>query len=402
LIRFRADWIVPVSGAPLRGGWVAVEQGRIAAVGAGAAADAVDLGRVAIMPGLVNAHTHLELSYLRDQVPPASQFLSWIRVVMHARRRFPDPFDPVILSAARAAMAEAISAGTAVFGDISNTLVTVPLLIEAEVRAHVFYELLRFNATDGASIVRDARAALDRLPTCPRVRVSLAPHAPYSVAPTLFGAIRAELDATPDGRSSVHLGESPEEVEFLQDGIGAWRTLLEELGVWTDAWRAPGCSPVAYLDDLGFLDGRVLVVHGVQLAGEDLARLRALGITLVSCPRSNRYVGVGSPPLDAFYAFDLDVAFGTDSLASVADLNIFGELAEARRIAPRVPARRLIESATLKGARALGFDDEFGRIERGKRAALIGVRVAEGVQDVEEYLVSGIEPAMIEWLDVRG
>src|SRR6185295_14935507 len=101
----------------------------------------------------------------------ASQFLSWIRMVMHARRRFPDPFDPVILSAARAAMAEAISAGTAGFGDISNTLVTVPLLIEAEVRAHVFYELLRFNATDGASIVRDARAALDRLLTCPRVRV---------------------------------------------------------------------------------------------------------------------------------------------------------------------------------------------------------------------------------------
>ncbi len=86
------------------------------------------------------------------------------------------------------------------------------------------------------------------------------------------------------------------------------------------------------------------------------------------------------------------MAFGTDSLASVADLNLFAELAEARRLAPRVPARRLLESATLIGARALGFGDEFGSIEAGKRAALIAVRIPAGVDDVEEYLVGGIEP----------
>ena len=116
-------------------------------------------------------------------------------------------------------------------------------------------------------------------------------------------------------------------------------------------------------------------MHGVQFVGDDLARLRAIGVTLVSCPRSNVYVGVGSPPLEAFYAMDVDVAFGTDSLASAPDLNMFAELAEARRIAPRVPARRLLESATLIGARALGFDDDFGSLEPGKRAALLAVRV---------------------------
>ena len=124
-----------------------------------------------------------------------------------------------------------------------------------------------------------------------------------------------------------------------------------------------------YLADLGFLDSRVLAVHGVQFDGDDLARLRALGTTVVSCPRSNRYVGVGAPPLEAFYAMDVNVAFGTDSLASVADLNMFAELAEARRLAPRVPARTLLESATACGARALGFGDEFGTIEAGKRGS---------------------------------
>jgi len=156
---------------------------------------------------------------------------------------------------------------------------------------------------------------------------------------------------------------------------------------------------VAYLSDLAFLDRSVLVVHGVQFEGEDLSTLAALGLTIVSCPRSNEYVGVGAPPLEAFYAMDVDVAFGTDSLASAPDLNVFAELAEARRLAPRVPARRLLESATCIGARALGFENELGTIEPHKRASLIVVRLPDAVTDVEEYLVSGISPEAISWLN---
>jgi cytosine/adenosine deaminase-related metal-dependent hydrolase len=399
VIRFRADWVLPIADTPIRSGWVGVDGGRIAAVGSEPIADVIDLGRVVILPGLVNAHTHLELSYLHRQVPRPERFLDWIRAVMAARRKFPDASDPAILGSARASIADASAAGTAVVGDVSNTLVTVPLLNEARLPAHVFFELLRFNASDGEPIVRDARAKLAALPEHPLVRLSVAPHAPYSVSPALFSAIRADLDADPDRRSTVHLGESPEEIEFLKQGSGGWRMLLEELGAWTDGWRAPGASPVAYLDRLGFLSDRVLAVHGVQLSGDDLDILRKLGVTLVSCPRSNRYVGVGPPPLEAFYASGVTVAFGTDSLASAEDLNMFAELAEARRIAPRVPARALLESATLAGARGLGFEGDFGTIEPGKRAALLAVRLPAGIDDVEEYLVSGIEPTMIRWLD---
>lgn len=397
---YQADWLLPISDDPVARGWVTVAGDRIAAVGAGDASGAIDLGRSVILPALVNVHTHLELSYLHERVPAGTTFSRWVRTLMALRREYPDPSAPEILAAARRAIAAARASGTGLIGDISNTLVTVPLLREAGMSAQVFHELLGFNVADPAGRVAAAAVAVDAARTDDRrVRVSLAAHAPYSVSPALFRAIRVAVDERPQPVTSVHLGESADEVEFLTYGTGSFRTLLEELGVWAPDWQAPGTSPVSYLSDLGFLDRCALVVHGVQFDGDDLSRLAALGVTLASCPRSNVHVGVGSPPLEAFYAMDVNVAFGTDSLASVADLNLFSELAEARRIAPRVTASRLLESATLTGARVLGFGDDWGSIDVGKRAALIAVRIPAGVSDVEEYLVGGIEPDAIKWLD---
>jgi aminodeoxyfutalosine deaminase len=400
MIQLRADWILPITGPPIRDGFVAVEEDRIVAIGDDRPpAEAVHLGRVAVLPALVNAHTHLELSYLHERVPASTSFNDWVVTLMSLRRGFPDPAGADIFAAAAQGVAQARASGTGLIGDISNTLVTVPILRDAGMAAHVFHELMGFNLADPGETVGQARARAHAAGLDERdVRVSLAPHAPYSVSPELFMAIRTDVDAHPNSVSTVHLGESADEVELLRHGTGVTRTMLEKLGVWTDAWQVPGVSPVEYLANLGFLDSRVLVVHGVQFDGGDLGRLRAMGSTLVSCPRSNQHVGVGAPPLEAFYATGVSVAFGTDSLASVADLNMFAELAEARRIAPRVPARDLLQSATLTAAHALGFERDFGSIEKGKRAALIAVRVPAGVDDVEEYLVSGIDPADISWL----
>jgi cytosine/adenosine deaminase-related metal-dependent hydrolase len=412
MTHFRADWIVPVANPPIRGGFVTVEAGRIVDVGphpAGLLREprpstdreprpaGIDLERVAILPALVNAHTHLELSYLHRRIPPSPRFGDWVRTVMSMRKAYPDPSDPHIVEAARQGIERARASGTGLFGDVSNTLVTVPLLQSAGLPARVFHELTGFTEQDPRGRVADARSRANAA-AMPLVRVSVAPHAPYSVSAELFKAIREDLDAHDGAVSSVHLGESPEEEELLRQGSGDIRRVLEELGRWPAGWQAPGVSPVEYLSDLGFLDARVLVVHGVQFDGDALARLSAFGATLVSCPRSNVHVGVGSPPLEAIYAMDVDVAFGTDSLASVETLSLFDELAEARRIAPRVPARRLIESATLIGAQALGFGDDYGSIEAGKRAALIGVRVPTGIDDVEEFLVSGVAADAVSWV----
>jgi 5-methylthioadenosine/S-adenosylhomocysteine deaminase len=131
----------------------------------------------------------------------------------------------------------------------------------------------------------------------------------------------------------------------------------------------------------------------------DLSRLAAAGSTVVACPRSNRWTGAGDPPVERFYRSGVRVAIGTDSLASVDDLNLFSELAAVRQLAPEVPATRILESATLAGAAALGFASELGSIAPGKRAELIGLRLPANVQDVEEYLVGGVGPEDVDWLD---
>jgi cytosine/adenosine deaminase-related metal-dependent hydrolase len=405
LTRYRAAWILPISEAPIHDGWIAIDHGRIAALGRRPSPDpagAIDLGEVAILPGLVNAHTHLELSYLRDEVPPASQFVKWVRGVMAARRRRPDPRAPEILDALDAALAEAVRCGTAVVGDISNTLVTVAPLIRSPLAAVVFYELIRFNAPDPRGFVDEATAALAALPASEHVRTSLAAHAPYSVAPLVLRAIREAVDREPLAPCSIHLSESVEELEFIRTGGGPWRALLDDVGSWDPLWVPPGGTPVQFLDESGFLDARVLAVHGVQVTDADLERLAARGATLVTCPRSNGHTGAGAPPIGDFYASGVRIAVGTDSLASTPDLNVFAELATMRALAPSVPARRLLDSATRQGARALGFDAEYGTIEPGKCARLVAVEIPADVEDVEEYLVSGIQPQQIRWVEDRG
>ena len=133
MTRYRAAWVVPVAGRPIRDAWVAVERGRIVAIGRDhdPSTPENDLGDVVLLPGLVNAHTHLELSYLREQVPPADTFVAWIRGVMAARRQRPDPSASEILDGVRAGIDEAVATGTAVVGDISNTLVTHGPLLES-------------------------------------------------------------------------------------------------------------------------------------------------------------------------------------------------------------------------------------------------------------------------------
>ena len=400
----RARWICPITRPPIAGGWLAIEDGRIAGVGErledAPHAPARDLGAVAVMPGLVNAHTHLELSWLRGRVPPANSFHDWITSLFITRGgRHEKPDDPAVLEPVRGALQELREAGVAAVGDISNSLASVGAIGDAGMRGVVFHELLGFNllhdkrVLDTRPLRQQARARSAR-----GVKVSVAPHACYSVSPQMFRAIREELDASDTRVTSVHVGESEGEMQFLRDGTGPWIGILKWVGSWVEEWEPPRCGPVEYLQSLGILDAHSLVVHGVQLSDASLARLAEIGCTLVTCPRSNQWVGVGVPPIARFYGSGVRVAIGTDSLASVGDLNLFSELKTMRWLAPGIPARTLLESATLVGARALGAGDEIGSIEVGKAAELIAVSMPDDAADVEEYLVSGIEPRQIAWV----
>jgi len=317
---------------------------------------------------------------------------------MAARRDRPDARSPEILAAIADAIDECERCGTAVVCDISNTLVTFEPLARSALAGVVFYELIRFNAPDPRAFVEQASRQLDALMPTAQVRCSLAAHAPYSVARLVLREIHDALARDPGLPCSVHLSESAEEVEFIRSARGPWRALLEDVGSWDPTFVAPGGTPVEYLDASGFLDERVLAVHGVQMTAADLERLAARGVTLVTCPRSNGHTGAGAPPLEDFYASGVRVAVGTDSLASAPDLSVFAELATARALAPSVPAAALLESATRSGAEALGFAADYGTIEPGRRSRLIAVTLPDALDDVEEYLVSGIEPGQIRWL----
>ena len=406
---FRAAWVCPIERPPIRNGVVEIAGGRIVGIrepgsgNRGFDGSAIpdpeprDLGNVAVLPGLINAHTHLELSWLRGRVPPANAFTDWVKTLVGIRRGTEQVITPEVVAPVRAAIQELRASGTVAVGDITNSFAAVEPMLDAGLHGLVFHELLGFGERDGALIetTRPRRAAA----AARGVRISLAPHAPYSTSVELFKAIRAAVSASACPILSVHLGESTEEVELLETGSGPWRGMLQAFGVWRDDWQIPVCGPVQFLDRHGVIDARTLVVHGVQFDDTALARLRELGATLVTCPRSNRWVGVGYPPIERFYRSGVPIAVGTDSLASVEDLNLFSELKTMRWLAPEVPARKILESATLVGATALGLESEFGSITPGKRAELIAVRLPDAVQDVEEYLVSGITPAQVTWVN---
>lgn len=393
--QYRAKWVLPVAQPPIENGWVSVEHGRVLAVGSGRSEwPATDLGDVALLPAFVNTHTHLELSWMAGRVPPAASMPAWVRALLGARAEAPSAAE--IGRAAAEAIATAQASGTAVFGDITNTLASVPPLEAAGADALIFRELIGFSVPNPGALVAAAWTALDainrdresihRIDSRSRFKFGVVGHAPYSVSPSLFSAIAAAKRDTP---LAVHVGESLEELEFLQTRQGPFRDLLEQIGVWAPEWRAPDCGPIEYLDRRGYLGPGMLAVHGTHLSDADLSRLRDARGVLVTCPRSNAWVGGGAPDALRFYRSGVAVAVGTDSLASAPNLHMTDELAALWRAAPGVPAARLIESATLIGARALGFASDYGSIELGKRSVFAAVAIPAGVMDVEEYVVGG-------------
>ena len=396
--RYHARWLLPIVSPPIEHGWVEVEGGVVRAVGAGkparcdAATRDVDLGCACILPGLVNAHTHLELSAQRGAVSPARSMPAWAAALMSLE----NPPAGQRSAAIRGAIAEMYRAGTALIGDVANTLDSMAPLEAGPVDAVVFREVLGFDVSpEEAAATVEALAGLASARSGARVSLRIAAHAPYSVSPALFRALAARVP----GPRSVHLAESREECDFLRSGSGAWRKILEARGRWDPGWRPPRCGPVAYLDSLGWLRDDSLLVHGVQLTPPEIRRVAESGATIVTCPRSNAWTGAGTPPVAAFYAAGAPVAVGTDSLASAPDLNTFAELACLRRLAPEVPARSILRSGTLVGAVALGRVGTHGAIEPSRRAVLIAVETPETVPDVEEYLLTGIEPEQVLRLD---
>jgi len=392
-----ASWVVVGDGesTPLRdGAVVADDDGLIVAVGAAPALRARyasaqwDAPRDAVLlPGLVNAHTHLELSSLRGQVPGGAGFAPWVTRMLELRAQRGADSDEESIGTA---ISELLSAGTAAVGDVSNTLASVPLLGGLPIVARVFAEVFGITRPGAEAMLEAARARLASIGDLPRnVSVTFAPHTPFSLHPDVLESICAE--ARSNGTlTSLHLAEHAAERAFLRDGSGPFVDFLRDRGAPVADWAPPALDPVRHAHARAALGPHVLAVHLTDARPDELALIAEAGAPVVLCPRSNLHIELRLPPLEGILAAGIRPALGTDSLASAPSLDVLAEARALRARFPHVKPRALLAMATSWGARALRVDGQVGRLAPGLRPGVVSFAHAAGANpdDPEVFVLS--------------
>lgn len=395
---YRARFLLPISAPPLEDGALLVRSGLVCAVGshrqlAAAHPDAalVDFGDAVLLPPLVNAHTHLELSdYPRwaaaagDAGQPRD-FVDWILRLVQVRRG---------LSAAQlhdslaAGLQQSLCAGTGAVGDILTSLDAISAYRPSPLRGRVFAEVLGRDPDQVAGRLLAIEGRLAE-PPAEHLAWGLAPHAPYTLSASATDRVFAfaERHAL---QCSIHLAESAAESRFLANGSGAIAERLFAAARWDAAADpAPGCSPVRAICRQGRLKPGDLAVHGVQVDGADIELIKEHGCCVVLCPRSNAALAVGRAPVAAYLAAGVPLALGTDSLASAPSLSIWEEIAFAMTCYPgQASPRDWLEMATRGGARALGQQARLGQLDLGQEASFQVVALPDrpALAELEEFL----------------
>jgi 5-methylthioadenosine/S-adenosylhomocysteine deaminase len=361
-----ADWVVPVDGAPIRDGAVAHEDGLIAAVGT-----QDELGRgehfgdAVILPGFVNAHTHLEYASYAGFGDGLS-FGPWI--ALHVERKGQLELEDME-AIARLGALECLRSGVTTVGDCSFVGASATACADVGLEGVIYLEV--FGDADRIERFDELRGRIaGGLPES--VRIGVSPHAPYTVTRDLYRAC-AELGLP----VATHLAESEAETEFLRSGTGDWEAFAHMLV------PPPGTTGIRALAEAGLLGSHVLAAHCVQADREEIELLASHDVAVAHCPRSNAYLGCGIAPLRELREAGIRVCIATDSPASTPSFDMFDELraavaaARARERRPdALTAGEALELATLGGARALGLEDDRGSLTPGKRADLTVLSLA--------------------------
>jgi len=364
-----ADWVVPVEGPPISDGAVALENGRIAAVGT-----ARELGPgerfpdSVILPGFVNAHSHLEYAVYAgfgDGLP----FGPWLMLHIERKRQLGIEEMEAI---ARLGALECLRSGITTVGDASFRGAAATACAELGLRAVIYLEVFGADGTGLETWFEPNRARVEEA-FSPRVRLGVSPHAPYSCSLDLYRAC-AELGLP----VATHLAESEAETQWLRTGSGSWRAFSDLLV------EPPGTTGIRALAEAGLLGPHVIAAHCVQADAEEIALLATNDVAVAHCPRSNALLGCGVAPLAALREAGLRVCIATDSPASTPSFDMFDEMraaiagARARERRPdALTAADALELATLGGARALGLEHETGSIAPGKQADLTVLSLAD-------------------------
>ena len=381
---YSARWVIPVSSSPIADGAVAIEGELIASVGTREAlstafpnATVVDCGEAAIIPGLINCHTHLELTAMRGFLErEESDFFAWLKKLTIARLE--GMTDDDLLVSATSGAVEAVRAGITCVADASDAAsASMKALRAVGLRGIVYQEsfgpdpsMARENCEKLTEKVKTLRELESN-----RVRVGVSPHAPYTVSGPQLELI-AQFAIAEDLPLMMHAAESEAEALLMHDGSGPFAKNLSLRGI---EWRAPGMSTIEYLKARGILDARPLLAHCIRVNDDDIETMRQSGARVAHCPKSNAKLEHGRAPLAAFIKHSLTVGIGSDSVASNNTCDMLEEarfaallsrLDKSKNGDHMVSAEDVLYAATLGGARALGLDDRIGALAPGRQADL--------------------------------
>ena len=411
---YRGRYVLPIISSLLEDGAVLVESGLIRAVGHYSAlaethpeATLVDFGESVLLPPMVNAHTHLELTAFSDWAAAAGEphapqtFVDWILWLVRIRR---DIGEEELKASLEAGLKASLFAGTGAVGDIFTTLNAVEAYLESLLYGQVFAEVLGHDL----ELIEQRLSSIKSLTAqSPAKNLSwgLSPHASYTLsasATALVFAFAKELTL----QCTIHLAESEPESEFLRDGTDAIADKLFSFAKWDPLLSPPpGCSPVHSLCSEGRLKKGDLIVHGVHVNSADVEMLKQSGCSVVLCPRSNAALNVGKAPVTDYLNAGIPLALGTDSLASSDSLSVWDEMAFALEwFAGAAEPRDWLEIATLGGAKALGIEKRVGQLAPGQEASfqVVTLPVLPQVDALEETLCAAGKDVDVTHLYLAG
>ena len=395
-ILLRAAFVVPVNGPVIRKGEVLVRGDRIIAVGSreelssSSASETRDLGDAVILPGLVNAHCHLDYTHMAGQFPPPAVFTDWLKTITEAKSGWAaSDYIDSWLSGARML----VNTGTTTVGDIEAIPNLLPKCRPATpLRVFSFLEMIGItNRRTPTAILQEALRNIKKLAGGARC-AGLSPHAPYSTTPELL-ALSARAARQRGLRVSIHAAESSLEYEMFQQGRGPMFQWIQHSG--RDMSDCGARSPVEHLRHCGLLGEQVVVAHANYLARGDARLLAATGTHVAHCPRSHVYFRHEPFPLRRLARAGVNICIGTDSLASVykrgrqeVELSLFDEMRAVKEAHPEIADRQILRMATRNGARALGMAGKAGEISAGAQADLVVVRAPESGRQVYEAVLA--------------
>ena len=398
-----ADHVLPITSDPIQDGAVAIKGSRIAAVGTRNEIteqfpdhQLTELGEAAIIPGLVNCHSHLEITALRGLLDSVEHdFRRWLLKLNDTRAELSE--EDITLSAAAGAV-EGARAGVTCFGDIGRFgAAGLEALKSVGLRGVVFQETEfspdnRTAADDLAKLKAKFLELRER--GTPLVEVGLSPHSPYTVSTRLFEGI-SEYARSENTKVTIHAGESAEEDDLMKENLGFFTEIYRKFGV---EWQSPGCSSFEFLSRTGILETRPLLAHCVTASENDIRLIAESRSRIAHCPKSNAKFGHGTAPFEQFLDAGIAAGLGSDSVASNNACDLLEEARFAALASRNRPGRsrlisagEVLKAATLGGAKALGLEDLVGSLETGKQADLTVVSLSniaqQPVHDIAAALV---------------